>query len=280
MSEPSGLRDRASGSILGLALGDAIGSGSPTGTDATAMARNLWLSLIDQSGDLATGQVLARHLEWLDSDPPFVDGLARVVLSGWREGAADPAREYVLRRGPEVSAGNGSVKYCAPLGVAYARRPELLAELAPALSALTHWDGRCRTACLAVTLTVAALVWGEPGTDAVAASLEAVIDLEGGEELEYLVAEAGRARPIDGPDAGFVLFCAGIALQTAVRAASFEEGVSHVVSLGGDSDANVALTGALLGAALGRAALPMEQLAELSDSNAIQEEAMQVASLI
>lgn len=280
MSEPSGLRDRAVGSVLGLALGDAIGSGLPTGSDATAMARNLWLSLIAQSGDLATDQVLAGQLEWLDSDPAVVDGLARTVLSGWRDGAADPACEYVLRRGPEVSAGNGSVKYCAPLGVAYARRPELLAELAPALSALTHWDGRCRTACLAVTLTVAALVRGEPGSDAVAASLEAVIDLEGGEELEYLVAEAGRARPIDGPDRGFVLFCAGIALQTVARAASFEEGVSYVVSLGGDTDANAALTGALLGAALGGAGLPMERLAELSYSGAIQDEALRLASLI
>jgi ADP-ribosyl-[dinitrogen reductase] hydrolase len=280
MSEPFGLRDRASGSTLGLALGDAIGSGSPTGSDATAMARNLWLSLIDQGGDLATDRVLARHLRWLGSDPPVVDGLARTVLSGWREGAADPGREYVLRRGPEVSAGNGSVKYCAPLGVAYALRPELLAELAPALSALTHWDGRCRTACLAVTLTVAALVRGDSPEDAVSGGLQAVIELEGGEELEYLVAEAGRARPIDGPDAGFVLFCAGIALQTAARAASFEEGVSYVVSLGGDTDANAALTGALLGAALGRAGLPVEELAELADDGAIEDEALRLASLI
>ena len=39
-----------------------------------------------------------------------------------RDGATDAAREYVEQRGPEVSAGNGSVMYCAPLGVAYADR--------------------------------------------------------------------------------------------------------------------------------------------------------------
>ena len=38
-------------------------------------------------------------------------------------------------------------------------------------------------------------------------------DREGGEELEYLVAEAGRARPLDGPDMGFTLFTAGIGLH-------------------------------------------------------------------
>jgi ADP-ribosyl-[dinitrogen reductase] hydrolase len=274
------MHDRAAGTILGLVLGDSIGSGLPAGSDATAMARNLWRSLIANDGDLVTDDVLVRHLQWLDSHPPVIDGLAGVVLSGWREGAADPAREYLTQRGPEVSAGNGSVKCCAPLGVAYARRPELLAERAPALSALTHWDGHCRSACLAVTLTVAALVRGEAAAGAVAAGLDAVIDLEGGEELEFLVAEAGRARPIDGPDKGFALFCAGIALQTVAVAASFSEGLSHVVSLGGDTDANAALTGALLGAAFGRTGLPPERLADLPDSTAIRGEAARLASLI
>ena len=65
--------------------------------------------------------------------------------------AAGSAKVIWEHRGPEVTAGNGSVMYCAPLGVAYANRPANLFELAPALSALTHFDGRCRTACLAVT---------------------------------------------------------------------------------------------------------------------------------
>ena len=60
----------------------------------------------------------------------------------------------MAERGPEVSAGNGSVMYCAPLGAFRATHPELLLEEAPALSAITHWDERCRTACLAVTLAV------------------------------------------------------------------------------------------------------------------------------
>ena len=36
--------------------------------------------------------------------------------------AADAARAVWEERGPEVSAGNGSVMYCAPLGAAYANR--------------------------------------------------------------------------------------------------------------------------------------------------------------
>src|SRR5947207_1116989 len=77
------------------------------------------------------------------------------------------------------------------------------------------WDERCATACLAVTLAVAALVRGEEPEPAVVAAVRAVVDREGGVELEYLVGEAGRARQVDGPQMGFALFTAGIALQVA-----------------------------------------------------------------
>ncbi len=211
-------RDRAVASVLGLAIGDALGApfefcrsadvpdplpaftrpwmGMPPGTwtDDTAMARNLWLSLIAHRGELDTDDVLARHVAWLRTGPPDVGSLTRHVLSRAAAGAADAAREYVERRGPEVSAGNGSVMYCAPLGVVHAATPERLDELAPALSALTHWDARCRTACLAVTRTAAGLVRGEDPQTAVLDAVTTVADREGGEELEYLV-ERGRPRP-------------------------------------------------------------------------------------
>jgi ADP-ribosyl-[dinitrogen reductase] hydrolase len=296
--------DRAVGAILGLALGDALGApfefrrardvpsplpafelpwmGKPPGTwtDDTAMARNLWSSLIAHGGELVTGDVLARHVAWLATGPPDVGNLTRLVLTRTRDGAEDAAREYVEQRGPEVSAGNGSVMYCAPLGVVRARTPERLLVEAPALSAITHWDERCRTACLAVTLVAAALVRGEPAHDAVAAALAAVIDREGGEELEFLVAEAGRARPIDGPDMGFTLFTAGLALQVVAEATGPEEGLRYVVSLGGDTDTNAAVAGALLGAAWGASALPTQWLDHLADREALESEARGLAALV
>ena len=136
--------------------------------------------------------------------------------ASWRWARGRRARVFE-RRGPEVSAGNGSVMYCAPLGVVRAGDPDRLLEEAPALSRLTHWDGRCQTACLAVTLAVAALVRGEPRRGGGRAAVEAVADREGGEELEYLVGEAGRARPIDGPDMGFTLFTAGSPCRSPAR---------------------------------------------------------------
>jgi ADP-ribosyl-[dinitrogen reductase] hydrolase len=295
-------RERALGSVLGLALGDALGApfelrraaqlpdplpafelewmGMPPGTttDDTAMARNLVRSLVEH-GALDTNDVLARHISWLETRPPDVENLTRVVLSRAAEGAPDAAREYVERRGPEVSAGNGSVMYCAPLGVAYAFRPDELFELAPALSAITHWDGRCRTACLAVTLTVAALVRGEPGDRAMVDAITAVAEREGGEELENLVEAAGRARPVDGPDMGFTLFTAGLALQVAAEQLPFEDGLRRVVGLGGDTDTNAAVAGALLRALHGRSGVPAVWLDRLQDRDAIEGEASALAEL-
>lgn len=292
------LADRVAGSALGLALGDALGApfeflrarnipdpipplekpwlSEPPGstTDDTAMARNLMRSLASKEG-LDPADLLERHLEWFRSDPPDVGTLTgrvlRRIASG--EDPATVAQEVWNERGPEVSAGNGSVMYCAPLGLAYAHRPERLLELAPALSALTHVDGRCRTAVTAVTLAAAALVRGEPAEDAARAALTAVEDLEGGEELEFLVEAVGGSRAIDGPDQGFCLFTAGVAFQALVRPGDVETELRRVVALGGDTDTNAAVAGALLGARDGVAGLPAAWLGRLLEADAIRREA-------
>jgi ADP-ribosyl-[dinitrogen reductase] hydrolase len=298
------LPDRIVGSVLGLALGDALGApfegrraadipdpvpalelpwmGLPPGstTDDTAMARNLVRSLTARDG-FDPGDLMARHLEWFRSDPPDVGILTRRVLSRVDRGE-DPfevARAVWEERGPEVSAGNGSVMYCAPLGLAYADRPDELLDVAPKLSALTHYDERCGTAVLAVTLAVAALTRGQSPEGAVAAALAAVVAREGGEELEYLVEMAGVSRPVDGPDQGFCLFTAGVGLQSLLGTGDFETEVKRVVSLGGDTDTNAAVAGALLGALVGEGGLPSTWLGRLQDRNEIGDEAQALVTL-
>ena len=298
------LRDRVMGSCLGLALGDALGAPfegfragdvpdplpafersrlrRPAGstTDDTAMARNLMRSLAARDG-FDAADLVALHVQWFRTGPEDVGSLTRRVLRRVEMGE-DPvavAEDIWMRQGPEVSAGNGSVMYCAPLGVAYANRPDELFELAPALSALTHFDGRCRTPVLAVTLAIAALVRGEPADRVTRSALEAVVDHEGGEELEYLVEAAGAARPVDGPDQGFCLFTAGLAFQTLVRGSDAEAELRRVVSLGGDTDTNAAVAGALLGARDGVHGLPADWLERLLDRDAMRDEATALIQL-
>ena len=292
------IRRRAAGAIVGLAIGDALGApfrslrrdgvpsplpqlhGAGVGGDATAMARNLWSSLIADRGVLVLPDVLARHLAWFETGPPDVGAQTRLALEEARRGTPEAARAVFERRGPEVSAGNGSVMYCAPLGVARAGDPERLFAEAPGLSRLTHWDERCATACLAVTLAVAALVRGEDPPAVVTGAVGAVGGREGADELEHLVDEAGRSRPIDGPDRGFALFTAGIALQVAGEGFGFEEGLRHVVGLGGDTDTNAAVAGALLGARHGRGAIPSAWFDRLAQGEPIDAEARALASLV
>jgi ADP-ribosylglycohydrolase len=162
--------------------------------------------------------------------------------------------------------------YCPPLGAAYADRPDELFEVAPRLSALTHHDERCRMAVLAVTRTVAALVAGEPGAAAVRRSLHDVLDRPGGEELEFLVEVVGHSRPIDGPDRGFCLYAAAVGLQAAAAETAFEPGMRRVLALGGDTDTNAAVAGALLGTLHGHRGLPVEWLDRLQDRAAIERE--------
>ena len=296
--------ERVVGSALGLALGDALGApfeflrarnipdpvpaferpwlDRPPGstTDDTAMARNLMRSL-EARGGFDPEDLVQRHLQWFRSDPPDVGTLTGRVLRrvAGGEDAATVAREVWQQRGPEVSAGNGSVMYCAPLGLAYAQRPELLVDLAPALSVLTHFDGRCRTAVLAVTRCVAALVRGDSAEDAARAALTSVSEHEGGEELEFLVEAVGVSRAIDGPDQGFCLFTAGSAFQALLRAGDVETELRRVVSLGGDTDTNAAVAGALLGARDGVDGLPIRWLDHLSEADAIRAEAAALVPL-
>ena len=271
-----GLGERAAGAVVGGAVGDALGMG----TQATAMARNLWRSLIANDGVLVLPDVLGRHLAWFETGPSHVGVQTRLALEEARRGTPEAARAVFERRGPEVSAGNGSVMYCAPLGVARPRDPERLFAEAPALSRLTHRDERCATACLAVTLAVAALVRGEDPPHAVTGAVGAVAGREGADELEHLADEAGRSRRVDGPDRGFALFTAGIALQVVGEGLGFEEGLRHVVGLGGDTDTNAAVAGALLGARHGRAAIPPAWFDRVAEGDAIDTDARALASLV
>jgi ADP-ribosylglycohydrolase len=298
------LEDRVVGCVLGLALGDAVGAPFEglrahriphpipvlelpwgtfppgTTTDDTALARNLVRSLVSRGG-FDPDDLIGRHLEWFATDRRGIGSTTRRVLQRVFDGGSpeDEAKAVWEEWGPEISAGNGSVMYCAPLGAAYGRRPELLPEFAPRMSALTHFDGRCRTAVLAVTVAVAALVRGEPAEAAVRDALALALDREGGEELEFLVDAVGETRPIDGPDMGFCLYTAAVGLQTVGRTGSFEERLLRVMQLGGDTDTNGAVAGGLLGAAVGIDGLPVDWLKRLQDREAIQAEARSLAEL-
>lgn len=298
------LGQRVIGGVVGLALGDALGApyefrrasaipsplpaftepwmGLPPGTttDDTAMARNLVRSLVASEG-FDAADLVARHVAWWRTRPPDVGVQTSRVLARAADGAdaTTAARALLAERGPEVSAGNGSVMYCAPLGLAYAHRPDALADLAPRLSALTHADGRCATGVLAVTLAIASLTRGHDARDAVADALGAARPHEGGEELEFLVDAVGDSRSVDGPDQGFCLYAAAVGLQAVARDDDAATALLRVVALGGDTDTNAAVAGALLGARDGVGSFPDAWRSSLRERAGIEDEARGLIAL-
>jgi ADP-ribosyl-[dinitrogen reductase] hydrolase len=70
------------------------------------------------------------------------------------------------------------------------------------------------------------------------------------------------------------LFTAGVGLQSLLGTGDFEAEVRRVVSLGGDTDTNAAVAGALLGALVGETGLPHAWLDRLQERTAIRTEAL------
>src|SRR3954468_19990010 len=161
--------DRANGALLGLAVGDALGTtfeferieqpASPrlaTGpatdvvgggpfdlpagavTDDTQMAVCLARSVAER-GALDIDDVAARYVGWgreaFDIGNQTHDALGRIA----RGESAARAGLATWRDSGQRAAGNGSLMRAAPLGVAYAGRPDAI-EAAIAESAITHAD--------------------------------------------------------------------------------------------------------------------------------------------
>ena len=85
---------------------------------------------------------------------------------------------------------------------------------------------------------------------------------------------AGRRRAV-----GTALASLAIALAAFFSADDFEKGLVWAVNLGGDTDTNGAVTGALLGARLGAAAIPQRWLDVLERRAELEGIAQQLAAM-
>jgi ADP-ribosylglycohydrolase len=162
--------DRIDGSVLGSAVGDALGAGyefgsaplEPDGprmiggglgnfapgewTDDTSMA---WcvLDAAATFGELRSEPALtavARHFRaWYDSGPPDTGNQTSAVLRAAGPEPTDAvmtatAFDHHARTGR--SGGNGSLMRTAPVALAHLDDPDAVAEAARKVGALTHYD--------------------------------------------------------------------------------------------------------------------------------------------
>lgn len=211
---------------------------------ALALARSLAQGRYDEE------DVARSYLRWRASDPFDVGFTTHQAF-----GAPAPNAAAVRARASQGTQANGSLMRASPLGVFGAGLPRSeLAELAERDSALSHGHPVCRAACAVFVTTIAdAVETGLPGPVLFA---RARAFAEGSLVAETLDA-AAQALPIsDGENQGWVRIALQHAFFHLKNSSSFETALIQTVVKGGDADTNGAITGALLGATLGVAAIP------------------------
>jgi ADP-ribosyl-[dinitrogen reductase] hydrolase len=286
--------DKAVGALLGLAVGDALGGpvegvggddlgGKHTemtggglhglrpgqGTGDTEMALRLATSLVE-SGGYDEGRALSSYVGWYRGDPPGMSDHMRQVLQSVDGGADAYRATSALHFEGGVSSGNGAVMRTTPIGIAFAGREGALRDATLADAALTHFDPLAGKVALLHNQVLSWVLTGGPQL-----AFDQLKDPEWlDDRIEDVVIPAtsgvlGYAVALSRAESGSALTSIAIALAAFFNADDFEKGLVWAVNLGGDADTNGAVTGALLGARLGAAAIPprwldaLERRAEL-----------------
>ncbi|MCC7404576.1 MAG: ADP-ribosylglycohydrolase family protein [Bdellovibrionales bacterium] len=302
--------DRATGALLGLAIGDALGT---TGefqrpgefpeisevagggvfrlepgmwTDDTSMALCLADSLLEVR-DFDPIDQLEKYVSWLRSGYRSSTGVAFDIGSITRRALTTFLGESCPFPGPsgEHDAGNGSIMRLAPIPIFYASdtdyRKKVL-EFSALSSRTTHGAPACVEACQFMGLWIADAIRGQSK-----AQLFASVD-----EFVQLI-ELNNQRPLN-PDlgavlsgrytavgaeiisSGYVVHTLEVALWALRSTDDFRTGMLKVVNLGGDSDTAGAVFGQLAGAVYGLAKIPSTWNKAVHLSGEIQDLASQL----
>lgn len=293
----------ATGCLLGLACGDALGrpvefkSAStissqhgrvtdmlgqgthrqPAGTitDDTEMALCIAESLVE-CGEFNPADIADRFVAWYESGPFDIGIMTRQALRRIQQGESwDEAGQRVWENSREGSnAGNGSVMRCAPLAVAYADTSAKLARVSRDSSRITHADPRCTAGCAILNLTIAALLRDE--SDALGTAIESVEHDAPDELLNALRPLVQGDEPAPLPTSGYVVHTLQTALYDGLTADTAEEAIVTAVNRGGDTDTLGAVAGAVAGARFGVDALPERWLTTIDERRRLTEFASQL----
>jgi ADP-ribosylglycohydrolase len=287
-------RDRARGCLLGLAVGDALGTalefrapgsfapiddivgGGPFGlqpgewTDDTAMALCLAESLIERQTFNPVDQ-LERYVRWWRHGHMSCTGSCfdiGTTVSGALARFERTKEPYPGDRDP-MSAGNGSIMRLAPVVIFHASSPRKAIDFAAASSRTTHRAKEAVDGCRYLASLLVGLLAGRSKDAVLAPDYEAVPGLWDHEVLERRIAKIRRGsfrerRPPQIRGTGYVVASLEAALWAFARSDSFRDGALLAVNLGDDADTTGAVCGQLAGAAYGLSGIPSRWLATLA----------------
>ncbi len=195
--------DRARGALLGLAVGDALGTtlefrdlkavsfpglavgpvtlpigGGPYDvapgevTDDTHMACCLAANL-HEFGFFAGNLVVEAYADWME-EAFDIGRQTRAALTAYRAGLTPLEAGFrVWEQSNFNAAGNGSLMRTAPIGVHYAQDPVARRNASIMDSSFTHADPRCSLACAAFNAAIACAVTGATQPEELLAAAEA-----------------------------------------------------------------------------------------------------------
>ncbi len=282
---PAAVLDRGRGALLGLAVGDALGTtlefsardslphqtemtgGGPFGlapgqwTDDTAMALALADALLAGPA-LDPRDLMQRFARWHDRGENSCTGTCFDVGTATRAALLRFARTGdPLAGDPDpATAGNGSLMRLAPVALRALGDPEEARRLAVLQGRTTHAAPLAVEGCALLAAMLEAAIHGD-GRDAVLAPRP----WAGAPEIAALAAGTWRGRPRGAiRSSGYVLHTLEAALWAVERTGSFEEAVVLAVNLGDDADTVGAVAGQLAGALHGASAIPRRWLDRLA----------------
>ena len=285
------VQDRAIGALLGLAVGDAVGTtlefkardsyalltdmvgGGPFGlkpgqwTDDTAMALALADSLAARNG-LDEQDLLARFDDWQRNGTYSCNGrcfdigvTTAQALARWRStrqahcGATDP-----------MSAGNGSLMRLSPVAIRFWKDRPALRDAAARQSKTTHAAPEAIDACVAYSEILADAIEGRPRSEVLRPLMT---DWAG--KISGIIAGSWRGKPRGQINAsGYVAHALEASLWAVGRSPAYDRAVLHAANLGQDADTTAAIAGQLAGALGGVSGIPAPWLSKLAWHDRLQ----------
>lgn len=282
---PDAIHDRCRGALLGLAVGDAIGTtlefsrrdsgarvddmvgGGPFGlqpgewTDDTAMALALADSLAADAA-LDVHELMHRFVAWWQHGDYSCTGRCFDIGITTREALARFTRSgdpYAGSIDP-MSAGNGSLMRLAPVAIRHWQNRGQLADTAARQSRTTHAAPEAVAACVVYADMLADALSGMRKQDVLATASSSSTPV-----IASIVGGSWRGRPRQNiRSSGYVAHSLEAALWCIGRTTSFASAVLLAANLGDDADTTAAITGQLAGALYGASNIPEAWLERLA----------------
>jgi ADP-ribosyl-[dinitrogen reductase] hydrolase len=276
--------DRAAGTLLAMAAGDALGAGYEFGypqpstqirmkgggcgpfepgewTDDTSMA--LCIAEVTATGSIDPAAIGDRFLGWFRSGPKDVGNLTAAVLSRADRGTdLTSVAASSFERNPRGAAGNGALMRTAPVALAHLGDDRAMADAAMEVAALTHGDPLAGESCVLWCIAIDRAV-REGRLDGVHDGLALLPGDRRAFWSDALDAATSQPAATFAPN-GFTVTALQAAhaaiVQTPIPdelpALHLQHALEAAVRIGYDTDTVAAIAGMVLGARWGASAVP------------------------